>query len=231
MWKVKLASVIKSLVFLSSFLFISYKFFVIKNILCFDENQERVEEVCEHFSFVLKKPLFFRNYDQELLGYEVVIGEENTQSYAVSLVEKKLPSTLEIVVEKQEPAYRLIEFDKDIYLVSQHKNLLSNQQDLLLPAVELEVDQELDRQIHDFVIELVQSLEKYNLAFESLIIKEHNQLELKLIDGPRVLLESSQMPNQISWKIFTILSEQQVIEIELPIKEIDLRFNLPVIKT
>ncbi len=194
-------------------------------------------ELCQQLSSLKGKSLFFYNLDQSLL-FEKILKNEKGQSFQVVKIKKKLPDHLIIHFKQQNPSYRLL-VDNNVYLANQQNFISQNDQNFKdLVIVELSSDYhqhinppKIKADLNQTIIRLVTALEKYELPVLSIKLNRAES-KLKIRQGWQYLFDfSSFSPETLAQQVKLIETELITQDFATPVKYIDLRFKLPVVKT
>jgi hypothetical protein len=198
---------------------------------------QETTEICQQLSSLKGKSLFFYNLDQSLL-FEKILKNEKGQSFQVVEIKKKLPNHLLIYFKQQDPSYRLL-VDNDVYLANQQNFISQNDQnfkDLVIVELSSHYQQQINppkirSDLNQTIIKLVTALEEYELSVLSIKLNQ-TESQLKIRRGWQYLFDfSSFSPETLAQQVKLIEAELTKQDFASPVKSIDLRFKLPVVKT
>jgi hypothetical protein len=213
--------------------FLSAEFFVIKTIDCIDIQTKQVFG-CNHFVELKEKSLFFTDFERQSSFKQVVYAD--TKIYQVVSFKKELPGKLLIILSEKQLAYRIKIEDQDSYLVNIEGQIKEDDSNLELAEVsilsswdsQVLADGKLDSRLDQFIQALLESLEKIDYVKVDFV----NQAEIKIyLKGSKVaVLDYDADPQLAMIRLEMVLAEVDFESFETEIKEIDLRFNMPVLR-
>ncbi|MBD3250562.1 MAG: hypothetical protein GF381_03280 [Candidatus Pacebacteria bacterium] len=216
---------------------INTQLLVVENLECYLDGQlEPV--VCQQLSELKGQSFLFTNLDRSVL-YTKLLKNDQGQIFQVSTYSKKLPSSLIIELTKQQPVYQLISQDGQSYWVNRQNYFGQNDPSLKLPQVQLKSsmpeviqDQQVEPEFNQQLIKLVDLLSEVDLNYQQLIL-DGSASKLILVDGLPLLFEFGQDELRLVGQIQATVKQRELIEQELAasLKEIDFRFDLPVVRT
>lgn len=90
--------------------------------------------------------------------------------------------------------------------------------------------QQVNPDLHQLAIRLKNNLEKNKISCRDIIIHHPDKIELVLKPDLRAMAEQNQLETQLT-RLAIVLSELDLNAVDINIKEIDLRFKLPVLRT
>lgn len=243
--RLKLALTIISLAVFVGVLSLISQVFVINTIHCqLSSGEQCSTEIQAAFAPLKNSSIFF-------LNLESFVDQELAPKHPISLAKYDifLPDRLDVMLDVETPVYQLVVVPNSEQLDqptgSDQLNTVSqtglvfrfeNQTDRNLPMIYLSaesVDQDQQPQfaVHQVLLKIIQLAHQLNLNLEQ--IKWHDELtiELKLTDYQEYFmidsLETNQQLNQLS--ILINSPEYQAIDVQK--QNVDLRFELPVLRT
>lgn len=207
----------------------------IESVQCLAEGQE-VDEICEQLSTLENSSLFFTNLQQSVL-FKNTLKNKQGQVFQPVNWKKILPNRLIITFKKEDPEYFLVT-KQGQYLVNDQHSLTAADSEFDLKVVEVSAvyselihDQNrIDPNLNQNILSLIAELDKTDAKWEKIILdQQHSQIAFDnyvYIFGFEQL-EPKRMAIQIQ------LLEETIADTFLPeqVKEVDLRFELPVIRT
>jgi hypothetical protein len=198
-------------------------------------NPESRDTLYAQLDFLLGQSLFFTNLEKTPLFTTTLVNDKG-QIFVPIQIQKKFPGTLIITFQEQDPLYRLL-WQDNFYLVNSQHYLTADVAAFGLPTVEVstayqdkihpeKIDASLNQQIQNFL----QSFQTQQLEFDKFYL---NQEESYIIfKGLRFIFEDNADPAVLAAKLKLIqLNLDQLVANMGSIKAIDMRFDLPVVKT
>jgi hypothetical protein len=198
-------------------------------------NPESRDTLYTQLDFLLGQSLFFTNLEKTPLFTTTLVNDKG-QIFVPIQIQKKFPGTLIITFQEQDPLYRLL-WQDNFYLVNSQHYLTADVAAFGLPTVEVstayqdkihpeKIDASLNQQIQNFL----QSFQTQQLEFDKFYL---NQEESYIIfKGLRFIFEDNADPAVLAAKLKLIqLNLDQLVANMGSIKAIDMRFDLPVVKT
>ena len=191
---------------------------------CTSELQDRVN-ILKGTSF------FFGNYEKKL--------EQNNFSesiYILESVKKKFPNTLVITLKQEQVAYSLLLNEETKYigesgllLPSQEKDKKTVQFDWKNEKAVI-TDNQIIPEYHQKFLSVAQTFKEKSIENVHFIWNSDQEILLELPNQPLFIFDRDTIETQVK-KVDTIISAKELEEIAEPILEIDMRFNLPVLRT
>lgn len=199
-------------------------------IICKIVEQPCPDAFTEKITRVLtKKSFFFTD-----LTYEFQTEPLNSQVYLLEKVEKKLPSTL-ILTFSQEKALYVVHQNGE-YFVSQSGKILPNAQtsDQLLSITFLEenklvTDSTLNKDYHLLFATIAEKINKHTFVPAQVEWKSDQEITLFLPNMPKILLDIPAIQTKLDI-LDTIVYAREIEDRKATVLEIDMRFNLPVLR-
>ena len=84
---------------------------------------------------------------------------------------------------------------------------------------------------HNFLVVFLQTLDKESLFIQEIYFISNTKIRMLVQDFPDFIINSGQDPREQALRFKRIFRELKPNEIDVLLKEIDLRFELPVLKT
>lgn len=198
-------------------------------------NPESKETLQTQLDFLLGQSLFFTNLEKTDL-FTTTLTNDKGQIFVPVKIQKKFPDRLIITFEEQNPLYRLL-WQDNFYLVNSQHYLTADLASFELPTVELSpayqdeiyperIEPALNHQIQNFL----QSFQAQQLEFDKFYL---NQKESYInFNGLQFIFEDNTDPVVLAAKLKLIeLNLDQLATKIGSIKTVDMRFDLPVIKS
>ncbi len=203
----------------------------VSSIECRVDNKECTQELLEKISTLKGTSFFFGNFEKKLLE-----NQSTSSIYILKSVKKKFPGTLDLFFTQEQVQYLLLTSEKKEYI---------GESGTILPA-EQQVTRTFtfDWKSEEPIIQNTKVMEKYHKKFLAIlkILKQESienanfiwnsdqEILLNLANGPVLIFDAETIETQVK-KIDTIIEAKELEEIEEPILEIDMRFDLPVLRT
>jgi hypothetical protein len=202
-----------------------------KNIECQIEDKPCPLELTESLDTLKKSSFFFSNVSKNI---------SDTQSkdsiYILESFSKKFPNTLELVFKQEDLKYSLLVSDK-IFNIGESgitiPNKTSNKESISIvwqTDTNPVKDNVVINKYHTIFLHIAESLSAASLDNVTIIWVSDSEILLEIPNQPLYIFEQQTIETQIK-KVDTIINAKELEEIEEPILEIDMRFNLPVLRT
>lgn len=180
--------------------------------------------------------LFFTDYAQQLSTLPTL------QSTQVIAIRKEIPQTLIVDLAEERPLYQLQLVEGKTLVVGEHgslKNAGDSASDEL-PRVELQTEStplleqlnnapRLPAELHTVFKSLITALRDNHLAFRKISWFSEDEIRVQL-DTYQAILDTQNPAGSIE-ALAQILSSEEVKQLPQPLREVDLRFTLPVLRT
>lgn len=208
----------------------------IKKIECLVDGQLD-DDLCSQLFFLENRSLFFTNFDKTPLFQQVLINDLG-QVFLPVRIQKKLPNTLKITLSKEDPLYR-ISFEDQTFLVNSMNFLAEDTGQFVVPNIQLSKNysdnihgKKLDPTLNIRINELTTDLKLTGLNFDQILFdKQNSHMQ---INGYKFIFSDDETLNFLVSRINLILSDTKNIESQIPgdkkLKEIDMRFDLPIVR-
>ena len=172
--------------------------------------------------------LLFRDFYQDKELTELLFVAENKEIYDIQSLTKSLTGTVELVLTDRPPVYR-IQLGDQLKLVAASGGLRENNDQLEVPVV---IDDHglYDQTVHQFLASLLTALGK-NQPVHTIRLINQERIELEVSGFPTAIVELRQDPQQTASRLTTVLAELRPASIDVALVELDLRFELPVLRT
>lgn len=182
---------------------------------------------------LLQQSLFFTDF-------EAILTNEPFTSLPYTFIsyQKSLPDNIQVTFAEESLQYFLQTADGQKFAVGTEGsvvNLAKNESNL--PEIQINKSAEdllsskkLSPEIHGAIAALLNSLHKQNLSFQDIKWHSTNEIEFFLTTGQKIILDAEN-PSQAIEKLKLILDSTEIEVIEKPIEAIDLRFEMPVLRT
>ncbi len=214
--------------------FVTFKFFQIKDIKCIDQVDNTLSN-CNVYADLYNRSLFFVTKKNQVLN-KSYLDEKKAQIYQADKLKKIFPHQLIIYVRKLEIVYKIKNQDQ-VFLVNQEGLILEDKPTVFAPIINydngnqlFEIGKQMDVKLHEYIIELLDLFNNNQIKFQDIRFKSAQIIEVTLENEYEVIFLKSQNPELIIKKLQLILNNISTFPIDKQITEIDLRFNLPILR-
>lgn len=211
---------------------VAYRLLRIQHILC----QVSTDAPCpneHHLSELKNTPIFFSNL------YKNSVIETYGQAHNLTLKKYKiyLPNIVELNFTKNPLVYSIQLNAAEVYVVSENGvvGILSVPPDLPIIKVQTAValfpnsDLILEPRLHIFFLSFI-AYQATNTQLATDLTLQEDFAELRSVDGVHIFVPYEN-PEKKLWQLQQILQSQTLTNQNEPLREIDLRFDLPVLRT
>jgi hypothetical protein len=218
------------------FILIGSYFFRINNIICEVDNSHD-PGFCQNLSFLKNQSLFFTNFEKTPLFTTTLINDRGQVLEPIN-IKKRLPGTLIIFFQIEDPYYKL-KLNEQIFIVNSGGYLALDDQFFSLPLVSLSEDylylienDRLDFELHNLIYEFILAFTNQGLDYDQFYLnKDESEI---ILDGIQYVFEEETDPDVLGVKIGLINDNleiaRQASESQELVQTIDMRFDLPVVK-
>lgn len=212
------------------------KFFLVQEISCYNEliNQECSDEIKTQLASLHGTSLFFTDVEQTIQR-----NNNNTVPFTVATIRKKLPATLILSVQPESAAYTLSTLQSDeIHTTASANGNVVPQNNIVtsIPHVYLAdpstvvQEQIIQKEFHSTVMTITTAVKDISPAIER--VEYISPQEIRLVQpGVATYIIAEPVPLYLLQHLKTIIEAPELREVPRPIREIDLRFRLPVLRT
>ncbi len=209
-------------------------YFKIKQIDCFiDESQQDQAQVCQQLQTLLGQRILFRDFyhDEQVVSLTTLAGTKEV--FSINKVEVSLAGTLKFFLQQTPPLYRSI-INGEMRIFTQLGETRADEPNTVLPIL---IDEQLvfaDNFInyHSFLTKFLEILtSEERQLIEQIEFLSVSKVKIKMTNYPIFIIHPDQSPIDQARKLQIIYQQLDPKEIDLALKEIDLRFELPVLKT
>lgn len=221
-------TIVLCVTFISALLFLA--FLPVKQIECSVDTNPCPAQLQEETNKLLHTSFFFTNFEKKILE-----NQNSGQVYILTSSTKTFPSTLHLTFQQEATQYVLV--------VSGEKNHIGTTGIILPTATEdpgsviewntqgtVIENQKILPKYHQLFLEIAQTLEKTALKNYKIVWNSDQEIRLEIENEPLFIFDSESIQTQLQ-KVDTIIHARELDEIEEPILEIDMRFDLPVLRT
>ena len=212
---------------ISSFFF----FFRVRSVECVvDEKNAEDLTVCKQLSSLRGSPIFFRDFSQDSSVLNALYIEDTKEVFHIQKVSVSLDGRVRFLLTQSPPLYR-VTYDDGPVLFAFSGETRQDDVRVIVPEVTLQVGTSQDlAKYHPFLVHFLQSLPEDRSRIQKIEIISPIKIKLKVENFPQFLLELNQDPVTQAQRFHTILHTLEPKEIDVAILEIDLRFELPVLR-
>jgi len=212
--------------------------FVVNQIECFLESDKSLIN-CSQLENLKGKSLFFYDFAIDENINQVYLNSETNQIYQIESIQKKLPFTLVVGLNQQAPVYKLSLENGEFFVVNKTGQMKKDQANLDLVTFNVKdsvkeqivTDQKVEVNWNDFLNELSTALVNEKIKYQTISVHNADTIEIKLEDNLSAITELTTDPEIDVLRLNTLLDNLDLNMIDVAIKEIDLRFKLPVLRT
>lgn len=185
----------------------------------------------------LGRSFFFTNIGEDEIWQQLLLDEKYSQNYQLQSLNKTLPGKISLLLSSQLPDYRLRLSDGSSYLLTESNKLKTDRTGLelveitYLPTEEITRHGYLDNYMQEQFLSLVRAINQAKVPVQNISWRSDQQIELELSGRSlTVILDNSA---NFAWQIkrlALILADETVSETLSGKSQLDLRFNLPVLR-
>jgi hypothetical protein len=204
----------------------------IREVSCLVEGRSPAEshQVCEQLQELKGSRLLFRDFYQDSQTAKLLFVPTTKEAYDLERVNKSLAGVLELVLNDRPPLYRL-EKEEQILMVTKAGGFRENNEQLEIPLVEDLADIYQEPTTHQFLASFLQNLGEERQQISKITLVNFQRIKVRVPGFPQILLELNQDPQQAAKRLAIILKRLDPQQLDLALQEIDLRFELPVLRT
>ncbi|MBU0974693.1 hypothetical protein KKD03_03260 [Patescibacteria group bacterium] len=211
------------LLFLPITLFLLGFLFKINVINCQVSRINCKPELYQKLEVLKGKSLFFVNLDRELSKNDIC-----TETILLQNFQKQFPGTILLEFSEEKVVYQL-NFEESKLYISEFGNILPSSQNVNdLPEVSW--NSKLSSESHAEILKILNSVNDSNLIIEKITRLSDKEIVIYIKDNPKIIIDEEVIDSKVGILV-TLLNSREIKEYEEPIEEIDLRYNLPVLRT
>lgn len=197
--------------------------FKINIIHCKVSENNCSQELYQKLEILKGESLFFVNLDKELANNEI-----STETILLKNYQKQFPATISLEFTEEKVAYQQIS-EETIIFISEFGNILPSNQNINdLPQVSWNSSK--SDESHEKIMKILKSVTGSNLRIEKVTRLSDKEIHINIKDNPKIIIDEEAIDSKVAI-LDTILNSREIKEFGEPIREIDLRFNLPVLRT
>lgn len=188
--------------------------------------------VCDQLQKLRGSRLFFRDWERDPEVASLLFVEETREVFSLDAIEKSLAGTITVHLSDSPPLYRM-ETPDGLVSVSEAGGWRASVDQVRIPLVrdEGKVYESHQEEVHAFLVSFLQGLGTARERVEVITLQSQDTLILRISDFPRVLIEIDPHPARTAARLAVLLDKIAPGEIDLSIRELDMRFELPVLRT
>ncbi|HCR81115.1 MAG: hypothetical protein UY13_C0002G0366 [Candidatus Pacebacteria bacterium GW2011_GWB1_47_8] len=186
--------------------------------------------VCARLQAVIGTRLLFRDFYQDEMIASLLYEPETKETFTLIRLEKSLAGRVTFYLSDQPPLFRIQQGEK-LGLVSASGVFRENNEQVRVPLI---VDQaQLYEQpaTHQFLTEFLNALGENRSLVTQITLVSVERIEVRIPGFPLVVGELQQDPKLAAARLVIIIKQLRPREIDVAIRELDLRFELPVLRT
>lgn len=211
----------------------------IRQVECHLPNGIDSSEICLRLQPLVGNSFFFTDFENSSVVNRALKAEDMAQTFSLESVKKQLPGTVIFELSQKAPLYRLLAEGDQKYLVTESGQLKTDNPRLKLPEARLfpgwsDSFDSLDLKAastHYFLKQLIMTAAEEQLKIETINFESSTLIRIKLDSQLFVVLEKNSQPSLEMKRLAVIIDNLNFKEIDTGIKEVDLRFKLPVLRT
>lgn len=210
-------------------------FFLISKVTCtVDQSQPCQDFVQAELDKNIGQPIFTVNMSEQL---------KRISSYVPSLhqyqFKQQLPNEMKVNFTSASPKYAIkIASLNDLLIIDETGTVIDQQAQTSLPTIQLQEAQyqglalraTLDPKVNMAFLHLMDGIKKHQFQVKQIVLVNNSELRLELADQKVAQLTIENVAQEVD-KLAYILANVNFSTIKQPVKEIDLRFRYPVLKT
>jgi len=205
----------------------------INQVECFiSGSAQQNSQVCQQLQSLIRTRLLFRDLATDPMVNTATVISSTNEVFSIDKVTTSLNGEVVFYLIQTEPLYRYTEAnEKKIYTESSQSR--TDDPLLVLPEV-IDPQQVFMADFsskHLFIVSFLKTLTIEKTILKEIIFMSDNQVKLIVDNYPNFILDSAQDPVAQAKKFQIIYQQLKPKEIDILIQEIDLRFELPVLKT
>lgn len=199
----------------------------VKKVECVVDGKA-ADDFCNNLQFFKGKSLFFVDFLNDESLSNLLSSSDQIYSYYVDDIEKNMSGTLMVKLTRQEPLYRLVKGDES-YLVSEDGKFKKDLPDLKATKVTTGPDWK-EEWTHGFISSLVIESRKHNIFFKEINLKSLSEVVLITDKNRKLILEKNNEVEREVERMALLLNNLNLESFEKNIREIDMRFDFPVLR-
>ncbi len=221
-------------VFVGAFLVVKEaKMFTIQKIECKVGSEMCPTDLTNEWQKYIGKSIFFTDFTQ--LNQQLLQRHPN---FTLLSLHKNLPNQISLQYQTIEIAYGIQTDNQPILLVNQTGLVTNSTTQTDLPVVQFPDAQytavppgtTLDPVLHLQILQMLDMIKTQDIPSKTLRLVDNDQMELELTDNKKVELRRDDIASELI-KLEYVLKTVNFSSFKEPIKEIDLRFQHPVLRT
>lgn len=188
--------------------------------------------VCHQLQALKGSRLLLRDFGQDPRVTPLLYVEQTKEIFPIQKTEQSLAGTVVFFLSDQPPLYRIQE-NGQVSLVTQAGELRDNNDQVTAPTVfdPALVYQRQSATVHTFLSEFLLGLGEQQSKVTQITLVSEERIEVRTPGFPIVLLELKQDPRRAAARLALLLTQLNPSSIDLAARELDLRFELPVLRT
>lgn len=200
--------------------------FVIKEIRCTVDDASCSPEMFSQFQVLLGKQYFFTDFLKKTTSLI------DSSLYTVESVKKESLGVIHISLSQIGSRYHLL-YESGELLTVYPTGELKQEPASGLPTIAMignSSSSSLPPQLHLALSSALVELSRAQLKWQTIKVVSQEKILIELETGQRVIIDTSDSSSRLQ-VLPQLLVQDSIQELDPPVKEIDLRFNLPVLRT
>ncbi len=202
----------------------------ITKIECYLEGSNCPDELLQDLKQLDGTSFFFANIEKKYSENQTI-----DSIYILESTKKKFLSTLVLNFKQEKIEYELI-IDNTSYYLGNSGKIIPKKDQNIKTIIQWAMEEQIlenslvNPNVHTKALEIAHTIEQLKIEKATLYWNSNSEIILEIPDKPKFIFDSETIQTQIK-KVDTIVHAKELEEIEAPILEIDMRFDLPVLRT
>lgn len=196
----------------------------VTNVECHIKDGQCPESLKQNLEKLKNSSFFFIDIQKELISEKI-----ETETYSFQSSEKKFPGTLRLNFIEESVLYEVKHKDQTYYVGKLGSILSTNQNNDDLIKVTWVPNNNFTTS-HQELAKLANISKKFDLKIDEVIWNNFDNIHIFISGQPKIIIDEEGINSKIE-SIDIIVNSREISEFEGAISEIDLRFNLPVLRT
>lgn len=211
-------------------IFIFLLFNRVTKIECNVINSNCSEELISRTNKLKGSSFFFSDFETKLAN------DDNQKTiYILDSINKTFPNTIVLNFVQEQIDYELI-FNQQKNFIGDSGKIIPQESNSTVTSIEWKNEYQVvnenkvDQKYHQIFLTLADYFNNASLDKAVIYWENDSEIVVEIHEQPRFVFDIETIQTQVK-KIDTIIKARELEEIEEPILEIDMRFNLPVLRT
>lgn len=197
-----------------------------------DQVMRENTRICQQLQALRGSHLLWRDFTRDAEVAALLFDQENNQGYDLRTVEKSLGGTLTLFLTDRPPAYRMVVDDARV-LISTEGDRRADVPELSVPLV-VDAGGVYSREparTHQFLRDFLAGLGEKQTRVTEVTLESMEKVVVRLTGFPFAVVSLEQDPRRAAARLSLLLDRLDPYEIDSTAREIDLRFDLPVMRS